>query len=180
MLGWHHQHNAHEFEQTPGDGEEQGSLVCCSPWGHKESDTTERLNIKGLWALISSAAPPLSALSLGMCPPSTQAPSSSRRPSPGSHPVATVCLSVRYPGHQVPFTEHPQAMRGWCAHLIPIRIIAWVLMGLRASRFPQKTAPWEAGPSLRLEVVRWVPGGRVKEDGERPGLPFLERGQTAE
>ena len=44
MVGWHHQLNGHEFEQTLGDGEGQGSLVCCSPWGHKESDTTERLN----------------------------------------------------------------------------------------------------------------------------------------
>ena len=35
--------NGHEFEQTPGDGEGQGSLVCCSPWGCKESDTTEQL-----------------------------------------------------------------------------------------------------------------------------------------
>ena len=35
-LDWHHQLNAHEFEQAPGDGEGQGSLVCCSPWGHKE------------------------------------------------------------------------------------------------------------------------------------------------
>ena len=35
------------FEQTPGDGEGQGSLVCCSPWGRKELDTTERLNNKG-------------------------------------------------------------------------------------------------------------------------------------
>ena len=40
MVGWHHQLNGHEFEQTPGDGEGQGNLVCCSPWGHKELDTT--------------------------------------------------------------------------------------------------------------------------------------------
>ena len=40
MVGWHHQLYGHEFEQTPGDSEEQGSLVCCSPWGHKESDMT--------------------------------------------------------------------------------------------------------------------------------------------
>ena len=40
MVGWHHQLNGHKFEQTPGYSEEQGSLVCCSPWGHKESDTT--------------------------------------------------------------------------------------------------------------------------------------------
>ena len=44
MVGWHHRPSGHEFEQTPGDGEGQGSLVCCSPWGHKELDTTEQLN----------------------------------------------------------------------------------------------------------------------------------------
>ena len=44
MVGWHHQLNGYEFEQTPGDGDEQGSLACCSPWGHKESNMTERLN----------------------------------------------------------------------------------------------------------------------------------------
>ena len=44
MVGWHPQLNGHEFEQTLGDGEGQGSLACHSPWGHKELDTTERLN----------------------------------------------------------------------------------------------------------------------------------------
>ena len=44
MLGWHHQLNGHESEQAPGDGEGQGSLACCSPWGRKGSDTTEQLN----------------------------------------------------------------------------------------------------------------------------------------
>ena len=44
MVGWHHLVNGHEFKQTLGDGEGQGSLVCCSPWGRKELDTTERLN----------------------------------------------------------------------------------------------------------------------------------------
>ena len=41
MVGWHHRLNGHEFEQTPGDSDGQGSLACCSPWGCKESDTTE-------------------------------------------------------------------------------------------------------------------------------------------
>ena len=41
MVEWHHQFNGHEFEQVPGDGEGQGSLVFCSPWGCKESDATE-------------------------------------------------------------------------------------------------------------------------------------------
>ena len=44
MVGWHHRLNGHEFEQTPGVGDGQGGLVCCSPWGLKKSDTTERLN----------------------------------------------------------------------------------------------------------------------------------------
>ena len=44
MVGWHHQFDGHEFEQVLGVGNGQGSLVCCSPWGLKESDTTERLN----------------------------------------------------------------------------------------------------------------------------------------
>ena len=44
MVRWHHRLNGHEFELTPGVGDEQGGLVCCSPWGHKESDMTEGLN----------------------------------------------------------------------------------------------------------------------------------------
>ena len=43
-MAWHHRLNGHESEQTPGDSEGQRSLVCCSPWGCKELDTTERLN----------------------------------------------------------------------------------------------------------------------------------------
>ena len=44
MVGWHYRLDGHEFEWTPGVGDEQGGLVCCDSWGHKESDTTERLN----------------------------------------------------------------------------------------------------------------------------------------
>ena len=44
MVGWHHRLNEHEFEQAPGDGEGQGGLACCSPWGCKELDMTEQLN----------------------------------------------------------------------------------------------------------------------------------------
>ena len=53
MAGWHHQFNGHELEQTPGDGEGQGSLAYYSPWDHKELDTTEQqsrgLNICLVW-----------------------------------------------------------------------------------------------------------------------------------
>ena len=44
MVGWHHQFNRHEFEQTQGDGKGQVNLACCSPLGLKEVDMTERLN----------------------------------------------------------------------------------------------------------------------------------------
>ena len=44
MVGWHHQLNGHEFKQTQGDSEGQESLACCSPWGFKESDTTQQVN----------------------------------------------------------------------------------------------------------------------------------------
>ena len=44
MVEWHHWLNGHEFEQTPGDSEGQGSLVYCSPWGHKELDRSGPLN----------------------------------------------------------------------------------------------------------------------------------------
>ena len=44
VVGRHHQPDGHEFEQVPGVGDGQGGLVCCSPWGCKESDTTELLN----------------------------------------------------------------------------------------------------------------------------------------
>ena len=48
MARWHHQLNAHEFAWTLGVGDGQGGLVCCDSWGHKESDTTERLN----WTIV--------------------------------------------------------------------------------------------------------------------------------
>ena len=44
MVGWHHRLDAHEFEQALGVGDGQGSLACCSSWGRRESDTTERLH----------------------------------------------------------------------------------------------------------------------------------------
>ena len=55
MVGWHHKLYGHEFEQAPVVGDEQGGLACCCLWGHKESDTTERLNwiesISSQWVL---------------------------------------------------------------------------------------------------------------------------------
>ena len=48
MVGWHHRRDGDEFEKTLGVGDGQGGLACCSPWGHKESDMTERLNLTEL------------------------------------------------------------------------------------------------------------------------------------
>ena len=52
MVGWHHQCNGHEFERAPEVDDGQGSLVCWSPWGHKESDLTERLTLTERWRRI--------------------------------------------------------------------------------------------------------------------------------
>ena len=54
MVGWHHRLNGQEFKKAPGVGDGQGGLACCSPWGRKESDMTQRLNwteLKGKWIL---------------------------------------------------------------------------------------------------------------------------------
>ena len=59
IIGWHHLLNGHQFEQVPRDNEGQGSLAYCSPWGHKESDTTEQLNNNRKWALPIPLAPGL-------------------------------------------------------------------------------------------------------------------------
>ena len=55
MVGWHHWLNGHEFEQALGDGESQGSLACCSPWGCKESDMTEWLNNSTITGVLLSS-----------------------------------------------------------------------------------------------------------------------------
>ena len=49
MVGWHHRPNGHEFEQALGVGDGQGNLACYSPWSHKASDITERLNWTAMW-----------------------------------------------------------------------------------------------------------------------------------
>ena len=60
MVGWHHQVNACEFEQARGDVEGQGSLACCSLWGHRETDMTKHLNNNNLdlWSPPPRATPP--------------------------------------------------------------------------------------------------------------------------
>ena len=62
MVGWHHRLNGHEFEQALDDGEGQGNLACYSPWGHKETDTVELLNIN-MYIWTSLLAQPVKNLS---------------------------------------------------------------------------------------------------------------------
>ena len=49
LVGWLHQLSRHEFERSPGDSEGQVSTSCCSPWGHKELDMTDRLNNNNMY-----------------------------------------------------------------------------------------------------------------------------------
>ena len=62
MVGWHHRRDGHEFEQAPGVGDGQGSLECCSPWGHKDAYTTEQLSSTELLLLSYSISLSLSKL----------------------------------------------------------------------------------------------------------------------
>ena len=68
MVGRHHWLNGHEFEQAPGVGDGQGRLVCCSPWGHKELDTSEQLNwIENVLVTDISEPVSLDSTELGFC-----------------------------------------------------------------------------------------------------------------
>ena len=102
MAGWHHRCNGHELGQTPGNGEGQGGLVCYSPWGRKELDTTGRLNnndesIHTVGQLPPHPSPEL--LSPGrtgaLAPLSRSCPSLS--PQPPSTTAELLSLCVRLP-----------------------------------------------------------------------------------
>ena len=56
MVGWHHRLDGHRFGWTPGFGDGQGGLPCCGSWGHKESDTTEQLNLTELMSSFQLAS----------------------------------------------------------------------------------------------------------------------------
>ena len=68
MVGWHLGCNGHEFEQALGAGDGQGTLACCSPWGHKEEDMTERLNNKKIFVCGTSLKSLLILLQYCFCP----------------------------------------------------------------------------------------------------------------
>ena len=79
MVGWHHGSDGQEFEQTQEDSERQGSLLCYSPWGRKESDTTERLNSNNI-LIIGSLYLLITFLQFLLPPPPTpQLPSANHK-----------------------------------------------------------------------------------------------------
>ena len=65
MVVWHHWLHGHELEQAPGVGDGQGSLECCSPWGCKELNTTERLNCTNPLSLHPDPGPTLEPRTAG-------------------------------------------------------------------------------------------------------------------
>ena len=100
MVGWHDRHNGREFEQTLGDSEGQGSLACCSPRGHKEADTTERLN-EGSWRL-SVKNPPANAEDSG------DGVQSLGREDPLEKEMATHSSILAW---RIPWTEEPGSLQ---------------------------------------------------------------------
>ena len=80
MVGWRHRLNGCEFEQALGNSEGQGGLACCSPWGHRESDTTQRVNKSSATMVLLSAG----AGSLGLTHLVELKPSNSPPLTPGN------------------------------------------------------------------------------------------------
>ena len=132
MVGWHHRLNGYEFEQTLGDGEGQGSLVCCSPWGHKcltqlsdwttwiypteMENATERMLVA---ALVLQAGDLEAPGSPGLPPQPLTSPSPSHSPSPALHPAclpssagAWTLTSVTWAGSEPPPALHLTTPRG--------------------------------------------------------------------
>ena len=92
MVGRHHQLNRHEFEQALGD-EGQGSLACCRPWGHRQLDTTERLNGNRSPSLVKPPACSLRTSELSLAPSHVSASTNLQETGTGGTPWAgaTVC-----------------------------------------------------------------------------------------
>ena len=134
MVGWHHQPDGHEFEQTLGDGKGQASLACWSPWGRRESDTTERLNNKrrhswhslwekGAWGCLSTCGFQVhvsrswARLNENACLPLVAVES-----------VAQLCPTLRDPGDCSP--------PGSSIHgILRARILEWVAMPFSRGSF---------------------------------------------
>ena len=146
MAGWHHRLNGHGFGKTPGVCDGQGGLVCCSSWGRKESDTTERLN----WTELTrkQQTPPSAADSTPTCP-SHQLRSESVSSST-VQPLAIVCAKVwinspsKRPGPLLHYAgEHPHTPQLHFLHRLNVFLSARLK---RASeRIVRKAFFWSSG-----------------------------------
>ena len=105
MVGWHHRLNGHEFEQTLGVGDRQGSLACCSPWGHKELDMTEQLNNNKTYIWLPRSLSAQESASQSRDPGDTVS-----IPESGRSPGAENCNQVQYPCLEIPWTEEAEGV----------------------------------------------------------------------
>ena len=137
MVAWHHWLNGHEFEQTPGDSEGQGSLAGCSPWGHKESDMTEQpeqqqsktiqILPKTLPAAVAAAKSLQSCLTL--CNPRDGSP-------PGSPPLG-FSRQEHWSGLPFPSPMHESEKLKWSCSVVSD---SWWPHGLQPTRLLR---PWD-------------------------------------
>ena len=147
MVGWRHWLDGHEFEQALGVGDGQGSLACCSPWGHKESDTTERLN----WTALNPFRIKLSSPSLTRPLPISDFISHHSSPSlnfkhsnhTGPLVVNSICKTYSYP-RAFAFT----LLSARNIFSLAIRNVLWLLKG-PAQMFPHQ---WPSLITQSLEI----------------------------
>ena len=135
-MRWHHRLNGHEFEQTLGDNEGQGSLVCCSPWGHKESDMTEWLN----W---------------------TNPPPSSGRPEPFSFWPGLRLMEI-LGVHPLRLWVSKSGVRPWPHFTRPRTVLRWPLEPHQAEPTPDPTPaclelPGKNRASAKASVLQTAP-----------------------
>ena len=133
--------NGHEFEQTPGDGEGQGSQACCSPWGHKELDTTERLNSSYL-------RPPRSCLKSLLLGVVLRAP---------PDPALPCFLTPSNLLDQNPWLAGPGRLRRPCFGRSCF-LSTWLTSLSAPSRHSQKSPPWKTFPWPPLWRMRMASG----------------------
>ena len=194
MVGWHHWLNGHEFEQILGDSKGRGSLACCGPWGHRESDTTEWLNNYHLWSFQSPLLPP------GRCqqqpspwPPRFLLPTTAQHillkcTLRCSHPLPEQCNSSGTCGRSVEanrvlmFSGSPWVERRGCQAVCP-----WI-SGVCVSLSVMPNSLWPHGLEPTCILSPWDSPGRntgvgyhsllqgsFPTQGSNPGLPHCRR-----
>ena len=155
-VGWHHRPDGHEFEQAPGVGDGQGGLACCSPRGHKDSDTAEQLNKSYL------APSPISEFFFGVvflypvppCPPTNTVHES--LPTCLSHSAIMIFSYVTSHQRQNPFPSLSEGSNtcGLSAQELRVHAVPINHKVSRCSRALQLLSPpaWKQNPSSEIRV----------------------------